>query len=133
MKVCGEIIKIKNGIAYVRTSRPASCEGCANAGICSRENIELSAMNDANGEIGDIVEVEADENRQVIWVISYIFLVPILVLFAGIFFYSLNQWLTLLCIPLIVLYFVFLKKLNRVWKPTNRVVEIKEKVSSQEF
>ena len=131
MQVCGEVVKIKNSLAYVRTARPTSCEGCANAGLCSKESVELTAINEVGAEVGDKVEIEADESRSAIWVIAYIFLIPIVILFVGTFLFSIFPWLSLICVPLLCIYFVGLKRMNHSWKPANRIVTIKEKYSSR--
>jgi len=127
MKVCGEVIKIKNGIAHVRTARPASCEGCSNAGLCSRESVDITAINGIGAEVGDFVEVEADEGRSALWVAAYIFLVPVAILFLGAFLFSIDPWFVAICLPVSVLYFVFLKVFNSRWKPVNRITEVKDK------
>ncbi len=131
MKVCGEVIKIKNGLAYVRTARPSSCEGCANAGLCSKESVELTAINEVGADVGDRVEIDADDSRSAIWIIAYIFLIPIVILFIGTFLFSLFPWLSLICVPLLCIYFVGLRRMNASWKPTNRIVTIMERYNSQ--
>ncbi len=126
MKVCGEVIKIKNGLAFVRTARPASCDGCANAGLCSKESVELTAINEVGADVGDRVEVETDDSRSAIWIIAYVFLIPIVILFIGTFLFSVFPWLSLVCLPLLCIYFVGLRRINSSWKPTNRIVAIKD-------
>ena len=53
MIVCGEVIALNGETARIKTSRPVSCEGCANAGICGTRDMEISAMNFENAKIGD--------------------------------------------------------------------------------
>lgn len=131
MKVCGEVVKIKNELAYVRTGRPSSCEGCANAGLCNKESVEIIAINDLGATVGDAVEVECDESRTAIHVIAYIFLVPVVILFLGVFLFSLFPWLAFVCLPLLCIYFVILRKLNASWRPVNKIVAIKDNENMQ--
>lgn len=113
MRVTGQIVKIKNHFAYVRSSRPESCEHCANAGICNKKTVEICAYNDIGAELGDYVTVETNEDRSAPLILSYLFLTPIAILFLGYFLYTLNPWLTLGTIPLLAFYYFFLKKINK--------------------
>ena len=127
MNVCGQVTKLKNGMAYVVTGRPVSCEGCSNAGICSRESVEIIADNRIGAQVGDTVEVETDENRVSLWIAAYIFLIPVAILFAGTFLFSIHPWLVTICIPLSIIYFLLLKVFNANWRPVNIIVGIKDK------
>lgn len=126
MTVCGEVTKIKNGMAYVSTPRPVSCEGCANSGACKKTDIEICAINELGAEVGDTVEVETDEKGIALWLMAFIFLVPVALLFIGVWFCSISPWLLLIIFGAVIAYFVFLILLNKKWTPSNKIVSVKK-------
>lgn len=122
MRVTGQIVKMKDRFAYVRSARPESCEHCANAGICNKKTVEICAYNDIDAEMGDYVTVETNEDRSAPLILSYLFLTPIAILFLGYFFYTINPWLTLATLPMLAIYYFFLKKINKNHPVKARIV-----------
>ena len=113
MRVTGEVIKIKESFAFVLASRPASCEHCANAGICNKKSVEICAYNDIGAEIGDFVEVETNEEKSAPLILSYLFLTPIIILLLACYLYTVSPWLCIAAGPLLILYYVILRKINK--------------------
>lgn len=126
MTVCGEVKKIKNRMAYVSTPRPVSCEGCANSGACKKTEIEICAINEIGAEIGDMVEVQTDEKGLALWIMAFIFLVPVVLMFLGVWLCLISPWLLLLIVVGIIAYLIFLRVINKKYTPTNRIVAIKK-------
>ena len=76
------IVYKKNGrTAFVRCSRPESCEHCENSAVCRKKETELRAYDPLDVSVGDRVEVETREDIKSMLVISYIFLVPVAIVF----------------------------------------------------
>lgn len=126
MIVCGEVTKIKNGMAYVSTPRPVSCEGCAASGACKKTEIEICAVNDIGADVGDKVDVESDEKGIALWLMAFIFLIPVILLFVGVWLCSVSPWLLLIILAAIIGYLIFLVVLNKKWIPSNRIIAIKK-------
>ncbi len=122
MKITGQIIKIKKPFAYIRSSRPESCEHCANSGICNKKEVEICAYNDIDADVGDYVTVETNEDKTAPLIFSYLFLTPIVILFFSYFLYTVYPWLVLTAIPLTAIYYVILRKLNKNHPVRARIV-----------
>lgn len=113
MKTTGKVIKLKPPFAFVRSSRPESCEHCANSAICSKKEVEICAYNDIGAEPGDYVVVETNEDRTAPLILSYLFLTPLFILFLCYYLYTIFWWLVFSVIPLTVIYYVILRDINR--------------------
>lgn len=124
MTVCGKVIKVKKTTVVIKTHRPASCEGCANAGICNKKELEIEAANTLSAKEGDIVKIIMPEDRKALMLLGYIFLVPVIILLLAAWLYTVNPLFALLALPLFVAYFVGLNKLNKTHKTANYVAEI---------
>ncbi len=122
MKITGQVIRIKDRFAYVRTARPESCEHCANAGICNKKDVEICAYNDIGAEKGNFVTVETNEDRTAPLILSYLFLTPIAILFASYFLYTIYPWLALVAIPFTAVYYIVLRKINKNHPVRARIV-----------
>lgn len=124
MIVCGEIIGTDGSTARIKTSRPASCEGCANAGVCSTRDMEISAMNPIGAKVGDRVSVEYKKSAMALVMLAYVFLCPVVILFLAVWAATVYPWYCLIAIPLAVVYYCGLRLLNRTFRPSSVVVEI---------
>ncbi len=113
MRTTGKVVKIKGKFAYVRSARPESCEHCANSGICNKKEVEICAYNDIGATLGDYVTVETGEDNTAPLILSYLFLVPIAILFISYFLYTLWPWLAFAALPLTAVYYIILRKLNK--------------------
>lgn len=126
MTVCGEIIGINGDTARIKTSRPASCEGCANAGVCSTRDMEISAMNFIGAKVGDRVSVEYKKSAMALIMLAYVFLCPVVILFLSVWAASVYPWYYLVALPLAVVYYFGLKIFNKTFKPSSVITEIIE-------
>lgn len=122
MRVTGQIVKIKDRFAFVRSARPESCEHCANSGICNKKEVEICAYNDIGAEKGDFVTVETNEDKTAPLVLSYLFLTPIAILFISYFLYTLFSWLALAAIPMLAAYYLILRRINKNYPVRARIV-----------
>jgi len=122
MKVTGEVIRIKGSFAYVLSKRPESCEHCANSGICNKKEVEICAYNDIGAEKGDYVAVETNEDKTAPAILAYLFLTPIGILFFSYYLYTLFPWLALTAIPLLIAYYLILRKINQNHPVRARVI-----------
>jgi len=126
MTVIGTVYKIKKGAAIVRCARPESCSHCENSAICEKKNTELHAYDTLGAKEGDIVEVETREDGKNMLVVSYIFLVPIIIIFFSYFLYTINAKLTFSAILFAAAYFIGLKILNKKYDPQVKITRIIE-------
>lgn len=124
MKVTGQVVKIKDRFAYVRSSRPESCEHCANSGICNKKDVEICAYNDIGAEKGDFVTVETNEDKTAPLILSYLFLTPIGILFLSYALYTIFPWLALTALPLTTIYYVILRRINKNHPVRARIVSL---------
>ena len=122
MRVTGQIVKIKERFAFVRSARPESCEHCANSGICNKKEVEICAYNDVGAEKGDYVTVETNEDKTAPLILSYLFLTPIAILFVSYFLYTLWPWLAFAAVPLTAIYYVILRRINKNHPVRARIV-----------
>lgn len=124
MIVCGTVIRTEGEIARIKTSRPASCEGCANAGICKTRDMEISAVNYEKAKPGDRVSVEYHKSVMALIMLAYVFICPVIILFVSIWAASIYPWYFLVAVPLAALYYFGLKILNKNFRPSSVVIEI---------
>ena len=122
MRITGLAIKQKDRFLYVRSNRPESCEHCSNSGICNKKSVEICAYNDIGAEPGDWVVVETNEDKYAPRLFAYLFLTPIVIFFLACYLYTFFPWLALLAIPMLVAYYVVLRKINASHPVRARVV-----------
>jgi len=123
----GIVYKIKGGMAHVKCARPESCDHCENSAICQKKETELRAYDPIGVSIGDLVEVETREDSKSMLVISYIFLVPVAIIFLTYLLFELYNLLALLGIIMSVAYLIGLKFLDKNFDPQVRIIRIIEK------
>lgn len=124
MTVCGIVTKVKKTTVIVKTQRPASCEGCANAGICNKQDLEIEAANTLSADKGDLVEIELPEDRKALFLLGYIFLIPTMLFVLAAWLYTLTPAAALAAVPGLIAYGAGLKFLNKTHKTTNYTVQI---------
>ena len=122
MKVTGQVIKQKENFVFVRASRPEACEHCSNSGICNKKDVEICAYNDIGAEPGDWVTVETNEDKSALLIFCYLFLTPVAILFLSYYLYTLFPWLVLTAIPLVVIYYLILRKINKTHSVKARAI-----------
>lgn len=121
MTFIGEIVRTERDLAYVKTFRPESCQHCSQKNLCRKE-LQVCAVNEIGAEPGDLVTVEISEDQRVLAVFSYIFLVPLLILFLCCALYTVFSWLALAGIPLLCFYYLVLRRIDRKTKIQARIV-----------
>lgn len=124
MIVCGKVIGLNGETARIQTQRPASCEGCANAGMCGTRNMEISAMNFENAKVGDRVSVEYKKSAMALIMLAYVFLIPVVILFLSIWAATVYPWFILIALPLAAVYYWGLKMFNKSFRPSSVIIEI---------
>jgi positive regulator of sigma E activity len=124
MEVTGFVVNIKDNIAFVKTKRPEACDHCASAEACQEKNVEMSVINSMDAKVGDKVVIDVNQDLKSYLLIGYIFIVPLIVLFLTIYLYSIYNLLALVCLPLCVIYFIYLKVLNSKYKNTSNIIKI---------
>lgn len=122
MKVTGQVVRLKEPFAFVRASRPESCEHCANSAGCTKRQVDICAYNDVGAEKGDFVTVETNDDRSVAPIFAYLFLVPLAILFLCYYLYTLLPWLALAAIPLLGAYWFGLRRINASHPVRARIV-----------
>lgn len=82
----GQVVEIKNNIAYVKFRRTSACGSCKACGMLSGQNeIIVEVANDLNAKIGDLVEVNIKMKKAIkASAIAYVF--PLIMLIMGVFF-----------------------------------------------
>lgn len=82
----GQVVEIKNNIAYVKFRRTSACGSCKACGMLSGQNeIVVEVANDLNANIGDLVEVNIKMQKAIkASAIAYVF--PLIMLIVGVFF-----------------------------------------------
>lgn len=123
----GIVYKIKGGMAHVRCARPESCDHCENSAICSKKETELRAYDSIGVSVGDLVEVETREDARSMLVISYIFLVPVAIIFLTYLLFELNKYLAFLGIFMFLAYLFGLKYMDKNFDPQVKIIRIIEK------
>ncbi len=122
MKIIGQVTKIKKPFAYVRSSRPESCSHCTNSGICNQKDVVICAYNVIGAAPGDYVTLETNEDKTAPLILAYLFLTPIAILFLSYFLYTVFPWLSLIGIPMIALYYLVLRRMNKNHPIRGRIV-----------
>lgn len=84
MKETGEVVEIKDGMAYLLFQRTSMCAKCGACGMMAGQNdITVEAKNTLDAKVGDRVEIEfTSKNALQSSLIAYIF--PLIMLFIGI-------------------------------------------------
>lgn len=116
MQITGTVVKEKGQTVFVRTSRPKSCEHCASASVCNKKEMKITAVNTVGAKVGDNVSVIIENDSSALSVLAYMFLIPIILLFLGYFLFTVNPWLILIPIILIIPYYIGLKVFNKKFK-----------------
>ena len=124
MVVCGEVIGLNGETARIKTKRPASCEGCANAGVCSTRDMEISAMNFVGAKVGDRVKVDYKKSAMALIMLAYVFICPVIILFLSVWAATVYPWYCLVAIPLAAVYYWGLKIFNQKFRPSSVISEI---------
>ena len=86
MEQYGTVIKEDGDLATVRLQRHLTCENCGRCGIMSgssRRDMVVSAINKIEAKRGQRVLMETD-HRQVLFISFMLYIVPLIVLIAGI-------------------------------------------------
>lgn len=123
----GIVYKIKGGMAYVKCARPESCDHCENSAVCSKKETELRAYDSIGASVGDLVEVETREDAKSMLVISYIFLVPVAIIFLTYLLFEIFNYLALSGIFMFLAYLWGLKYMDKNFDPQVKIVRIIEK------
>ncbi len=79
----GEVCYRKNGSYRIRIIKSAKCNGCKACGFGRKNHIILPAVSQIECDIGDTVNVRMPE-KSIKGAYVYLYLVPLLFLFAGI-------------------------------------------------
>ena len=77
MIVKGKVYKLSGNYAHVETPRPKACESCSNYSLCSGKDVDMKVLNNIGANIGDIVEIEVSEDQRAIYIMAYLFLIPV--------------------------------------------------------
>ncbi len=124
MEHFGLVQKTTNETAIVILQRHLTCENCGKCGILSgssSRDITIEALNTFQAQSGQRVVLETDD-RQVLFISFMLYLVPVVVLLAGIFIglaaagrlgLTMNHELFAVCIGLVMMAAVFI--LIRLW------------------
>ena len=123
----GIVYKIKGGTVLVRCARPESCDHCENSAICSKKETELRAYDPVGVSVGDLVGVGTREDTRSMLVISYIFLVPVAIIFLTYLLFELYKLLAFAGIVMFAAYIVGLKFLDKNFDPQVKIVRVIEK------
>ena len=123
----GIVYKIKGGMAHIKCARPESCDHCENSAICSKKETELRAYDGIGVSVGDLVEIETREDARSMLVISYIFLVPVAIVFLTYLLFELYKYLAFLGLLLFLAYICGLKYMDKNFDPQVKIVRIIEK------
>ena len=126
MTVKGTIYKLSGNYAHVKTPRPKACESCSNYAICSGKDVDMKVLNSIGAKIGDTVEIEVSEDLRAIYIMAYIFLIPVAIIFIGYGLYMLNKWFLFALIPLVSAYAFGLNLLNKKFKLKSEIIRITE-------
>ena len=124
MVVKGNVYKISGNYAHVKTPRPKACESCSNYAICSGKDVDMKVLNNIGAKIGDNVEVEISEDQRAIYIMAYIFLVPVALIFIGYWLYTISTLCLLALIPLSAAYAICLYVINKKFKLKSEIIRI---------
>ncbi len=126
MIVKGNVYKISGNYAHVKTPRPKACESCSNYAICSGKDVDMKVLNSIGAKIGDTVEVEISEDKRVMYIMAYIFLIPIALIFIGYGLYTISVLGLLALMPMIAAYIIGLYLLNKKFNLKSEIIRITE-------
>ena len=126
MIVKGNVYKISGNYAHIKTPRPKACESCSNYAICSGKDVDMKVLNKIGAKIGDTVEVEISEDARAIYIMAYIFLIPVALIFIGYGLYSISPLCLLILIPMIAAYCIGLYLLNKKFNLKSEIIRISE-------
>ncbi|MBQ2881034.1 MAG: SoxR reducing system RseC family protein [Clostridia bacterium] len=126
MIVKGNVYKLSGNYAHVKTPRPKACESCSNYSICSGKDVDMKVLNTIGAKIGDTVEVEISEDQRAIYIMAYIFLIPVALIFIGYGLYTISALCLFALIPMIVAYAIGLYLLNKKFKLKSEIIQITE-------
>ncbi|MBQ7014537.1 MAG: SoxR reducing system RseC family protein [Clostridia bacterium] len=124
MIVKGNVYKISGNYAHVKTPRPKACESCSNYAICSGKDVDMKVLNSIGAKIGDTVEVEISEDKRVMYIMAYIFLIPIALIFIGYGLYTISVLGLLALMPMIAAYIIGLYLLNKKFNLKSEIIRI---------
>ncbi len=124
MIVKGKVYKLSGNYAHVETPRPKACESCSNYSLCSGKDVDMKVLNNIGANIGDIVEIEVSEDQRAIYIMAYLFLIPVAMIFIGYGLYTVSKLLLLALIPMIVAYAIGLHILNKKFKLKSEIIRI---------
>lgn len=124
MIVKGNVYKLSGNYAHVKTPRPKACESCSNYAICSGKDVDMKVLNSINAKIGDTVEIEVSEDQRAIYIMAYIFLIPVALIFIGYGLYTIDPLCLLALIPMIAAYAIGLHMLNKKFKLKSEIIRI---------
>ena len=126
MIVKGNVYKLSGNYAHVKTPRPKACESCSNYSICSGKDVDMKVLNNLGAKIGDTVEVEISEDQRAIYIMAYIFMIPVALIFIGYGLYTISTLCLLTLIPMIAAYAIGLYMLNKKFKLKSEIIRITE-------
>jgi len=125
MIINGTVVKSADKIAYVKIQRQKECEDCVNKHDCMKNDFEMRALNTIGAKSGDIVELEKTDDNKSIFLIGYIFMVPIIILFTAIFISYINIILAVIIgVSAVIAWLVILLKLNKTYKTKTSIISI---------
>ena len=84
MNRVGKIIKSKDNFAFVKLTRTTACSGCHGCGNSEDDSdeIEIRVLNEKGADVGDIVEVNMD-NQNVLLAAAIAYGIPFVALLSG--------------------------------------------------
>lgn len=124
MIVKGNVYKLSGNYAHVRTPRPKACESCSNYALCSGKDVDMKVLNPIGAKLGDTVEIEVSEDQRAIYIMAYIFLIPVAMIFIGYGLYTLAPLCLLALIPMVAAYAIGLYLLNKKFKLKSEIIRI---------
>lgn len=124
MIVKGNVYKISGNYAHVKTPRPKACESCSNYALCSGKDVDMKVLNNIGAKIGDTVEIEVSEDQRAIYIMAYIFLLPVAMIFIGYGLYTIAPLCLLALIPMVAAYALGLHLLNKKFKLKSEIIRI---------
>ncbi|MGM0380192.1 MAG: SoxR reducing system RseC family protein [Bacillota bacterium] len=85
MNRVGKIIKSKDKFAFVKLTRTTACSGCHGCGNSEDDSdeIEIRVLNEKGANVGDIVEVNMD-NQNVLLAAAIAYGIPFVALLSGV-------------------------------------------------
>ncbi|MBN2041048.1 MAG: SoxR reducing system RseC family protein [Spirochaetes bacterium] len=89
----GTVVRVEGNRARVLATRGSACESCGSRSLChpfggNSKNVEIEAINAANARVGNVVNISI-QSSTVMKAAFIVYMIPILMLFAGVF---LGKW-----------------------------------------